>query len=291
MDESALTLFYLNLAPQLQVTAQVFLEGPFNTATNLMNNALRSSILPTRFPGKPIPGNAVDSIQIEIRGTIGGLLLANAAGEKVADADRDENSQSDANSNLVEKSDVASVKVGDSEPTAPVAANPKTSQPAWLMNDGTIRNFADTTKDYVQFDTTAGNYYIVVRHRNHLAIISRTSQALSNSAQLFYDFRADSTTAFGTGAMKPVGTNKYAMWAGDVTGNGVIQYNLPGNDRAPILVRIGGTNINNTVSGYFNEDVNLDGIVRYNLPGNDRAIIIVNIGGANINATRTTQVP
>lgn len=296
MDESALTLFYLNLAPQLQVSPQVFLDGPFNPATNLMTNSLRSSILPTRFPGKPIPVNAVDSIQVEIRGTINGLrsaTVARAARNEVAEDNREKNPRSEANANshLTQRLDIASVMIGDSEPTSPLVANPKISQPAWLLTDGTIRNFADTTKNYVEFDTTAGNYYVVVRHRNHLAIMSATAQALSNSAQSFYDFRADSTKAFGTGAMKPVGANKYAMWAGDVTGDGVIKYNLAGNDRAPILVRIGGTNINNTVSGYYSEDVNLDGIVKYNLGGNDRAIILINIGGANINATRTTQVP
>ena len=81
------------------------------------------------------------------------------------------------------------------------------------------------------------------------------------------------------------------MWAGDVTGDGELKYNGPGNDRALILQRIGGININNTVPGYYNEDVNMNGIVMYNGSGNDRAIILVNIGGININATRRTPVP
>jgi hypothetical protein len=81
------------------------------------------------------------------------------------------------------------------------------------------------------------------------------------------------------------------MWAGDVNGNGQLKYNLGGNDRALILSRIGGTNINATVLGYYSEDVNLNGQVKYNLGSNDRAIILSNIGGSNINATRSTQVP
>jgi hypothetical protein len=163
------------------------------------------------------------------------------------------------------------------------------SAPAWLLTNGTIRAFADTTKDYVVFDTTAGYYFVVVRHRNHLAIMSKDSISLDPTPVL-YNFTTGQSQAYGTNGMVGIGT-KYAMWAGDVTGNGILRYNLGGNDRLPILTRIGGTNINATVSGYYNEDVNMNGVVRYNLGGNDRLIILTNIGGTNINATRSTQVP
>jgi hypothetical protein len=164
--------------------------------------------------------------------------------------------------------------------------------PAWLLTDGTIRNFSDTTKSYVEFDTSySGDYYFVVRHRNHLAIMCSTAQKMDGgTSPAVYDFSTGQSKAFGTDPMVSAGT-KFAMWAGDVSGNGQIRYNLAGNDRAPILSRVGGTNINATASGYYNEDVNMNGVVRYNLAGNDRAIILNNVGGTNINSTRNTQVP
>lgn len=163
-------------------------------------------------------------------------------------------------------------------------------RPAWLMTDGTIRAFADTTKDYVEFDTLAGNYYLVLYHRNHLAIMTSGSQSLSAATPAVYDFTTAQSQAYGVSPMVAVGS-RFAMWAGDVNGNGQLKYNLGGNDRASILSRIGGTNINATVLGYYPEDVNLNGQVKYNLGSNDRAIILSNIGGSNINATRSTQVP
>lgn len=286
---------------------KVLLEGPFNTGTNQMNNTLRASILPAQFPGKPIPGAAVDSIQIEIRGATTGVLsplTARTTQIQVADVQHEKVVQSDDASGLSQTDEsrvtLQPMKILSADgidrvndgPTSPSVANPKTSQPAWLLADGTIRNFTDTTKNYVEFDTTGGNWYVVIRHRNHLAIMSAGAQSLSSTTPVpAYDFTTAQTQAFGTEPMKLVGTNKYALWAGDVNGDGTLKYNLSNNDRGLILVRIGGTNINNTVAGYFAEDVNLDGIVKYNLSNNDRAYILVNIGGTNINATRTTQVP
>ena len=63
------------------------------------------------------------------------------------------------------------------------------------------------------------------------------------------------------------------------------------NDRDPILARIGGTVPTNTVSGYYNEDVNLDGVVKYVGANNDRDITLQNIGGTMPTAVRMEQMP
>ncbi|MFN3875995.1 MAG: hypothetical protein ACK4L7_08815 [Flavobacteriales bacterium] len=64
-----------------------------------------------------------------------------------------------------------------------------------------------------------------------------------------------------------------------------------GNDRDPILVRIGGIVPTNTVSGYWQEDVTLDGVVKYTGTGNDRDVILNNIGGIIPTAVRLEQMP
>ncbi|MFN3875393.1 MAG: hypothetical protein ACK4L7_05740, partial [Flavobacteriales bacterium] len=78
---------------------------------------------------------------------------------------------------------------------------------------------------------------------------------------------------------------------GDATFNGVLKYVGEGNDRDPILVRIGGTVPTAAVSGYHPEDVNIDGVVKYVGEGNDRDPILLNIGGSLPTNTRSGQLP
>lgn len=82
-----------------------------------------------------------------------------------------------------------------------------------------------------------------------------------------------------------------ALWAGDVTFNKQVTYTGSGNDRDPILVRVGSTTPNNTVSGYYVEDTNLSGAVGYTGTGNDRDPILVNVGSTTPNSIRLEQLP
>jgi hypothetical protein len=149
-----------------------YLEGPYNAATFMMNNQLKTrGLLAARFPNATIPTDAVDSVLIEIR---------NAA----------------------------------MNPTM------RKFQPAWLLTAGTIRAFYDTTKQYVEFDTLAGSYYLVIHHRNHLSVMSALPLSLSSTTE-FYDFISAQSSAYGTNPMKLVGTT-YCMYAGDGDGSGGI---------------------------------------------------------------------
>ncbi|MBK8339879.1 MAG: hypothetical protein IPK99_07705 [Flavobacteriales bacterium] len=135
----------------------------------------------------------------------------------------------------------------------------------------------------------AGNYHVVVRHRNHLGVMTFAPTALGAAGTLI-DFTKPATATYGTDAQKNV-AGVMVMWAGDVSGNGIIKYAGGGNDRDPILVRIGGTVPTATVPGYHPEDVNLDGVVKYAGSSNDRDPILVNIGGSVPTAVKTQQVP
>ena len=71
-------------------------------------------------------------------------------------------------------------------------------------------------------DVTAGNYYyIVIKHRNHLTIMSKDSILLSSNSVL-YDFTSAQTTAFPTKTipsakpMADLGSGKFGMYAGDM---------------------------------------------------------------------------
>jgi hypothetical protein len=243
--------YYPFYVDKIRASVKVFLQGPYVTANDTMNNLLRTGgYLASHFTGALIPVRAVDSINIELRN---GTTTAGSTTRKFA--------------------------------------------PAWLLTDGTIRNFSDTTKSYVEFDTTlSGQYNLVVRHRNHLGVMDSSFQSLDGStAPVAYDFSTRQGKAYSTDyvarpPMVLVGT-QYAMYAGDVTGNGQLKFSGTGNDRGPIFTRVGGVSLVATINGYYNEDTNMNGQVKFSGSGNDRAIIFTNVGGVNLVATRNSEVP
>ena len=159
---------------------------------------------------------------------------------------------------------------------------------AFIRNDGAVVDL-DAISPVGFPGLSAGSYYVVLRHRNHLAIMSANPLAL-NSSSVLYDFTTGADKVTG-GDLKDLGSGMYGMWTGDVNANGIVKYNGGGNDRLAVLTRIGGMDVNATVSDYYPEDVNLNGMVKYNGGGNDRLTILQVIGGTNINATRSTRVP
>lgn len=161
-------------------------------------------------------------------------------------------------------------------------------QAAFVTRDGSI--IAADGAHYVGFrGLDPGSYNIVVRHRNHLAVMGAQKAFLGTSG-VTYDFTTGLDKYYG-GDAKEVSTGVFALWAGDVTGDGVVKYNQGGNDRLPVLARLGGTSINGVVAGYYPEDVNMNGEVKYNQTGNDRLVILQVIGGTSLNAVRSTKVP
>lgn len=93
-------------------------------------------------------------------------------------------------------------------------------------------------------------YYIVVRHRNHLDIIS--NQPRIAATPMVYDFTLSAAQAFGVAQMKTAIDGKAMMFTGDFTGDGVIQtsdYDFWATN--PALLGV-----------YINTDANLDAIVQ-----------------------------
>jgi hypothetical protein len=93
--------------------------------------------------------------------------------------------------------------------------------PAWLMADGTLRGFGDTAKAYVELDAPIGSYYIVVRHRNHLAIMS-AGKIVYTTDSTGYDFTTAQAQAYGTNPMAALTGGVYALFSGDANQSGFI---------------------------------------------------------------------
>jgi hypothetical protein len=144
--------------------------------------------------------------------------------------------------------DSVNVEIRDSASAA--ASTVRRFAPAWLLTDGTMRVFSDTTQSGVSFDGPAGTYYIVVRHRNHLAVMSGAAVSLSASAASV-DFTTAMSAGYGTNPLKGVGS-RYVMFAGEANNDGQIT----SSD-----FNVFNPRFRTAAVGYEVSDWNLDGMV------------------------------
>ncbi|TAK34078.1 MAG: hypothetical protein EPO28_16490 [Saprospiraceae bacterium] len=127
----------------------------------------------------------------------------------------------------------------------------------------------------------AGSFYVVVRHRNHLGVMTAEALDLSPIVQSV-DFTDDAFLNNGTYAQIDL-NGKMAMWAGDLNADGRSIYQGPGNDVLTLFSTVvtdqGNTGFiaNYISSGYLGADINLDGRAIYQGPGNDRALVLFNV--------------
>jgi hypothetical protein len=255
---------------------KVFLQGPYNPATGLMNTHLRmgnsfgaANLIPAAQPYNAAPwsytgteqldtalhpDNLVDWVLLELRAEYNGSPVARRA--------------------------------------------------AFLLSNG---NIVDIDGSPVEFEgLSSGNYYIVIKHRNHLAVMSRESIPFSSGSPASYDFTnagqsgayGNDTTNFQNLPLSNVGSGFYAMRAGDAGGNAAnqIRYNGGGqNDRVSLLNFVGGASSSSVPSNnqYSRNDINMDRQVRYNGGGqNDRVRLLNHVGGASSSSVPlNTPVP
>ena len=200
-----------------------FLQGP--CTGSVMSTALNSKgILAAHFGTVPIPGSAVDSINIEIRDSLRGSK-----------------------------------------------ASIRRFAPAWLLSDGSIRDFFDTTNSYIGYvGVPAGDYLIVVRHRNHIEVVSNSAIPLSSTPPpSAYDFSSDQAQAYGINAMILTGS-RFALVSGNAYNSDNVINAL---DRVAVRNSLGS-------SAYDPGDLNLDGVVN----ALDRVVVRNNLG-------QSSQVP
>ncbi|HCS21583.1 MAG TPA: hypothetical protein DIW47_13660 [Bacteroidetes bacterium] len=262
----------------ITANVKVFLQGPYNTSTGLMNTALRmgnsfgtTNLLPSAQPysGTPWsytgtenvdtanhPSNAVDWVLVELRSTYNGSAVS---GGRAA---------------------------------------------GFLLSDGSIMDTNGV--DQIRFwNVNPGYYYVVIKHRNHLPVMSRDSISLGTTSSL-YDFTnggqgrayGTDTTTFRLKPMSVMTTGIYGMRGGDGGGSVTYQvrYNGGGlNDRVAMLNFSGGAGLSSTPKNniYSRLDLNLDRQSRYNGGGlNDRTRLLGYVGGAaNSSTPLTIQIP
>ena len=181
---------------------RVLLQGPYNSLSGLMDTTIKANNLvpkslqpysaaPWNYDGfervDSYPDSVVDWVYVELRDpdTPATVVSSRAAFIK-------------KNGNLVEI-----------DPDNDTGLSPAKGS-TWL--------------NYIIFpEVSPGNYYIVIKHRNHLAIMSKNPVALSKSSAL-YDFTTGQDKAYTTGPLPlaDLGGGKYGMFAGDANADGTI---------------------------------------------------------------------
>jgi hypothetical protein len=141
------------------------------------------------------------------------------------------------------------------------------SKSAFIRNDGKLVSDNGTTLKF-DMDAADGSYYIVVRHRNHLAAMSASAHALSKTGSTLYDFSTGAGKFHG-GDAKGLETGVVGLYSGDANGTGTVD----ANDRSAAWN-------NRNATGYQSADCNLSGTV----DANDRSITWNN-------RNKTTSVP
>lgn len=163
---------------------------------------------------------------------------------------------------------------------------------ALLQRDGDIVALDGVSP--VAFPVKAGNYQLVVRHRNHLPFMTEQAVAISSNSPMV-DLRSTATALYtrpttNTDLPAKVVGNQQFMWPGNTELDLQVAYIGTWNDRDRVLQAIGGTVPTNTLAGYHDADVNLDGLVKYIGADNDRDLILQTIGGTVPTAVRRAQV-
>jgi len=129
------------------------------------------------------------------------------------------------------------------------------------------------------YNMPPGDYYVALRHRNHIPIVSDRPYHFSLTNIPFVDFTKSSTHSKGHRPRVKV-DNTQAIWSGDLNGDGEVIFQGAGNDVFPIFIEVlldGGNedNLSNYISeGYVDSDFNMDGKVIYQGPANDKAALL-----------------
>lgn len=168
------------------VKARLFLQGAFNSTTNAMNTSLRTAgLIPRSQPFGAAPWNY-------------------AGAEAVPQL-------SDIPTNTV---DWVLVELRNTTTNALIA-----SRACFLLSDGSLRDI-DGTVGARFANTAAGSYNILVRSRNHLALISANAVSLPNATA--YDFSVATNVLGGASQLQALNANINGLKAGDINANGVI---------------------------------------------------------------------
>lgn len=170
--------------PNLTAQIQVRLEGPWNPIVGVMDNNLSvSGLLPEKQPFTTAPWNyngLESALNIDSLIPVDWLLI---------------------------------------EALNPADFSVAARSAVLLLQNGTVVNMLGSAGALFYNLTSGQNYYLTVRSRNHLAVLSAAAISLPNPS--VYNFTLPANV-LGSGQLKTVPPGVYAQRAGDINADGVI---------------------------------------------------------------------
>ena len=131
------------------------------------------------------------------------------------------------------------------------ASSTVATKAAFIKSDGSVVELDGSSA--LSFSTVAaGNYFIVIFHRNHLGVMSANQVSLSSTA-VTYNFTTSESKAYGTNPMFSLGNGVYGMYPGDGNADGTVS-NVD-------ITKVWLPQFLNGKDGYQSADYNLDGSV------------------------------
>ncbi len=224
--------------------AKVFLHGPFNSTTGLMNDGLRSNnLIPLSDPYRNTPYNYVHT-QNSISESIVSSVLS---------------SQLNLENNIV---DWVLVELMNNNTPATVIQ----SRSVLVRRNGQLVDVDGSSPIYFK-NLDAGTYNLSVRHRNHVGAMTPSTQSFNLNSPTPYDFTTTSTSAF-VNATLTYGPLRELPRSGNSSVWGLYSGDGNFNKRAQ---RTGSATINDyslllanrtTTLGYYQRDYNMEGTTR-----------------------------
>jgi len=264
------------LSPLL-VAPKIFLHGSYNTTTNVMNDALRTTnLIPLTEPYSSAPGGSLLSASNAVRGSGGGETSPNTVVGLAAGASTD--------NSIV---DWVLVQLHNSGGTV------ISQRAALLQRDGDVVDVDGTSPVNLAGNAAGTDYFVSVKHRNHLGVRTAAVVALAKTTTTNYNFSDALAKAFlGTvttnTAMIRVNlpaqpTPVFGLFSGNANSNGTTQKtgSATTNDYSIFLAAFSGT----TSPVYLRTDFNLNGTVAKtgSATTNDYSKFLSNFTGIAVN--------
>lgn len=254
-----------NDEPSVHLSVRAYLQGAYNTQTGLMTDKL----LTKGFLPKPQP---FDKLVTSFGYTVfEGVPPFNHFGKEVMS---DSVKAMPAGNTPVDWMLLELRDVDD--PVKRVAA-----KATLLQRDGDVINAETGSTNIVFRGIPPGNYYVVLRHRNHIGVMTATRLSLTETATVI-DFTQPSYAVYGNNQRYLAG-DKAFLWAGDANNSNSVVGSGPGSDAnimlGSLLISPDNTLVTThfKMAGYYATDLNLDGLTVFSGPGNDLNLLFGNI--------------
>ena len=267
--DSNLTL-NLTIEQGISISPKVILTGAYDASTGLMHDSLRvNQLIPSTEPYSGLPF---------LKPQIGG-----PGGETVSAATL----AVTGNNAIV---DWVFIELRAASNASTIVATKR----ALLQRDGDVVD-ADGTSALFFNSLPGGNYYVSIKHRNHLGVMTAAPITLAlNTTSIDFSspsFAIYQNPSITVNAPRKIQGTVAMLWAGDANNNKNVKYNGLSNDKDAIVQAVGSATINSIIYGYRTEDVNMDAKVKYNNVDNDRTFIISQIGISTPNNILSQHTP